>query len=177
MATGWESTTARQYFDNNEIFGILPTEKKNTFALIHCSAKKYDTSSLLKRLQKISAEVDSIDAFQDYQPIHSFHYDNYHHGRLIGCHNACHMVHPMAGFGLNMGLSDIRSLGYHSLNNLPDYASDRFTKNSQTIAILQSLYQLYCDPGFRASIVDFSVSQINQTRLLKSFFMTQAQSV
>ena len=172
-----DGKTAWQWFDDGEIIGQLPTAKPQHFALIHSSPKSYEAEALLKRLQTLCPNVRQISNLSSYKPVRIGHYTPYVQNNVISIHQACYEIHPMSGFSLNMALSDIKALSKTFPDNLMQYTSDRQGKNSRTISMIQSLYQLYCDPGFESSIIDWSVNLINQSDWLKQFFIDQAENV
>ncbi|MDA9832104.1 hypothetical protein N9C31_00545 [Gammaproteobacteria bacterium] len=171
----WPTKTARQYFKNQSIYGFLPTHIPGQFSLVHSSKVPHLT---LDDLKQLNIDASQIEHQQPYFQASTYHTDRYVNHNEIGMHNACHMIHPMAGFGLNMGLSDlselIKQLG---CDDLKTYAQKRHLQNLKTLTAISGLYHLYCDPAWQNAITDKGIYLTNACPLLKSFFTHQAITV
>lgn len=169
--------TATQFFRIHEVFGILPTDLKNRFALIHSAPQPLSTDRLQARLKLLGVNATHIEAHQPYFKIKMYHKDQYIQHRELGLHNACHMVHPMAGFGLNMGLSDISCLVKHFPDNLLEFRRACLEKNTSSVFAIEQLFSAYCKPQMGQDFLDVGVRIVNHQKLIKAFLMLQAQSV
>jgi 2-polyprenyl-6-methoxyphenol hydroxylase-like FAD-dependent oxidoreductase len=171
----WPTQCARQYFKNNAIFGFLPINQPGKFALVH-SSKSPQLN--LNHLKDMGINAIDIEHQQPYFQASTYHVDQYVNHRQISIHNACHMIHPLAGFGLNMGLSDLTALISHLRDNrLQIFAQERYLQNQKTFAAIWGLYHLYCDPGWQNSITDKGIYLTNACPILKSFFINQAMTI
>jgi 2-polyprenyl-6-methoxyphenol hydroxylase-like FAD-dependent oxidoreductase len=171
----WPEKTARQYFKNKAVYGFLPTNTPGRFSLVHSS----NIPSLnLDDLKHLGIHATHIEHQQPYFQAKTYHTNAYFNQNQIGMHNACHMIHPMAGFGLNMGLSDLSTLiTCLPSNDLTAYAQKRHLQNIKTMAAISSLYHLNCDPAWQNPLTDKGIYLTNTCPALKSFFINQALMV
>lgn len=114
--------TAYQIFTSTGPIAILPVmvEGEELASLIWSADKAYadkllslDTSDFLKELKlkteskfgclKIREEISSF-------PLHQLHAKEYFSKRTVLVGDAAHTIHPLAGQGLNLGLSDVIDL-------------------------------------------------------------------
>lgn len=80
------------------------------------------------------------------------------HGRTVLIGDAAHSIHPLAGQGLNLGLSDARSLcntlesasavggDWGSHESLKSYEADRWTSNQMMLVATDRLHYIYTAP-------------------------------
>jgi len=132
-----------QVFNNEDILGVLPTDKDNynlIWSTTETKAEKIlseNNSLLLKNLNDLLVNhIGNIGYSSQPKifPFSGFHAKKYYHNRVILMGSAAHSVHPLAGLGLNMTLSDIFILE----NFLAKEKSSNITTN-----LLKS-YNSYC---------------------------------
>lgn len=111
--------TAYQWFCNGEVLALLPLPG-NTVALVwsahtpHAQAlSALDAPSFAAKVEELSGR--RLGALKRLSPVHSFPLMLCQVNRLIAPRvaligDAAHVIHPLAGQGLNLGLRDVASL-------------------------------------------------------------------
>lgn len=132
-----------QLFNNEDILGLLPTDGDNynlIWSTTETKAKKIaseDNSLLLGSLNDLLEDhIGNINYSSQPKifPFNGFHANKYYHNRVILMGSAAHSVHPLAGLGLNMTMSDIFILE----NLLSKEKLSNITEN------LLKVYNSYC---------------------------------
>mgnify|MGYP006090375079 CR=1 FL=1 len=132
-----------QVFNNEDILGVLPTDKGNynlIWSTTETKAKKIaleNNSLLLRDLNSLLEDhIGKINYSSQPKtfPFSGFHAKKYYHNRVVLIGSAAHSVHPLAGLGLNMTMSDIFILE----NLLAKEKLSNITTN------LLKLYNSYC---------------------------------
>jgi ubiquinone biosynthesis monooxygenase Coq6 len=91
-------------------------------------------------------------------PLMCRHVDTYYHNRVVLCGDAAHVVHPMAGQGLNLGLQDVDVLtkiiakAFRSGMDLAtfienDYGTSRKQTVTMTLAGIHMLHEIFATTG------------------------------
>ena len=120
-------------------------------------------------------------------PLRFRHADTYATDRVALVGDAAHMVHPLAGQGLNMGLSDVgalvRSIEYSVTHgrdlgdqiSLESYNAERYEPNHRLMGVVDKLQKLY---SFSSAPVvglrSLGLEAVNAMTPVKRFFMRQA---
>lgn len=112
--------TAFQVFGEHGPLAFLPLHAKHTYSIVWSLdddiAKQYlqlEKSEFCRQLERALGghlgKAEHIEGIQSY-PLHMLHAKQYfsHHWLLVG--DAAHQFHPLAGLGLNVGLSDVKLL-------------------------------------------------------------------
>ncbi|MCJ1354690.1 MAG: putative ubiquinone biosynthesis monooxygenase [Icmadophila ericetorum] len=120
-------------------------------------------------------------------PLRMRHADTYisHRVALIG--DAAHTIHPLAGQGLNQGIGDVQSLvktieyavshgaDIGTETSLESYNAERWSANNRLLGTVDKLHKLYSvRSGPVVGLRSWGLGVINQTPLVKDFFMRQA---
>ena len=120
-------------------------------------------------------------------PLKMQHATEYTKPRLALIGDAAHIVHPLAGLGINLGFKDAMVLGEHikyaaehslpiySRTHLRQYERQQKTQHWKMIAGLEAIKQTFaCDwPGL-SKLRGFGLRFINKSLPIKRFFMAQA---
>ena len=133
----------------------------------------------------LDVDTDSVAAF----PLALRHVDDYvfDHVALIG--DAAHTVHPLAGQGLNQGLSDAASLAtalddavslgqdIGALHVLQSYSRARYFDNNVMLGVVDKLHKLYSTSNWPIVMIrSMGLQAIDKLDFAKRFFMRQAGS-
>ncbi|KMU89511.1 ubiquinone biosynthesis monooxygenase COQ6 [Coccidioides immitis H538.4] len=121
-------------------------------------------------------------------PLRHRHASTYISPRIALVGDAAHVIHPLGGLGLNLGIADVASL--HStieysmqhgmdigdLLSLERYAADRWIPNAKIGAGCDFLHKLYNVPGNGpvAWARGFGLDTVNRIPLVKDFLMKLA---
>lgn len=120
-------------------------------------------------------------------PLRMRHADTYIGERVALVGDAAHMVHPLAGQGLNAGQGDVESLSRtiadavaHGRDlgvrmSLEPYEAERYAANHLILGVCDKLHKLYSvGSGPLVPLRSFGLSAVNAARPLKDFLMNQA---
>ncbi|MCJ1478502.1 putative ubiquinone biosynthesis monooxygenase [Lambiella insularis] len=145
------------------------------------------TPSLLEGSQiphsVISIQPDSVASF----PLRLRHADAYTASRIALVGDAAHTIHPLAGQGLNMGLSDVEAL-VHNIEDsvrygrdigvgkaLERYGADRYAANNRLLGVVDKLHKLYSvGSGPLVGLRSWGLEAVDKVGFIKDFFMKQA---
>lgn len=131
-----------------------------------------------------SVQDDSIASF----PLRLRHASTYTSQRIALIGDAAHTIHPLAGQGLNMGLSDSRSLASaveyaikhgadigSEMGCLDQYNNEMWIGNNRMLGAVDKLHWLYSATNpVVAGIRGLGLSLVNGLGPVKEFFMRQA---
>lgn len=131
----------------------------------------------------VDVQEDSIAAF----PLRFRHADSYVGPRVALIGDAAHIVHPQAGQGLNMGLSDsealAKTLDYavrHGQDigdqlSLESYNAAQYEPNHRLMGVIDKLHKLYAyESGPVVGLRSIGLEAVNAIEPLKEFMMRQA---
>jgi ubiquinone biosynthesis monooxygenase Coq6 len=134
-------------------------------------------------LEVAGVQEKSIASF----PLRLRHADTYATHRVALAGDAAHVVHPLAGQGLNMGLGDVDSLSRtidsatrHGQDigdqlTLEQYNADRFEPNNRLMGTVDKLHKLYSfGSGPVVTLRSWGLDTVNSIPTLKEFLMRQA---
>ncbi|PGH27354.1 ubiquinone biosynthesis monooxygenase COQ6 [Polytolypa hystricis UAMH7299] len=121
-------------------------------------------------------------------PLRYRHASSYISPRVALVGDAAHVVHPLGGQGLNLGIGDVASLhsaityavshgmDIGSLLSLEPYAADRYIKNAKVAGACDLLHKVYNVPGHGPIpwARGFGLDMVDRVPMLKGFFMNQA---
>jgi len=183
---------AFQRFDRDEIYGLLPVNKNN-FNLIWSMSnnnftkiKKLDdlllkdhiSDSLFPLIGEIKSISDPISF-----PLKNIVINKYAQNKIMLLGDAAHVLHPMAGLGMNIGIQDLFFLEY-AIENLKDINDiiRFYSKNghissfkfNQTINILKSFYSTNVFPKI---IKKLSFKIFNNSKIIKSHTIREATGI
>lgn len=132
-----------------------------------------------------AVQENSIASF----PLRFRHASSYISPRVALVGDAAHVIHPLAGQGLNLGLGDIASLSQaieyavqHGMDigdllSLERYAAERYAVNAKVGGVCDGLHKLYNVEGQGpvAWVRGFGLDIVDKVPFLKGFLMKQAQ--
>ncbi|KAL1984381.1 hypothetical protein VTN96DRAFT_9242 [Rasamsonia emersonii] len=122
-------------------------------------------------------------------PLRFRHASSYISPRVALVGDAAHVIHPLAGQGLNLGLGDVASLvsaveyavshgmDIGDLLSLERYVSERWAVNAKIGGVCDLLHRLYNVPGHGpvAWARSLGLDAIDKLPFVKSFIMKQAE--
>lgn len=123
-------------------------------------------------------------------PLRHRHASTYISPRVALVGDAAHVIHPLGGLGLNLGIGDVASLhnaveyavrhgmDIGGLLSLENYTSDRWMTNAGVGAACDLLHKVYNVPGHGpvAWARSFGLDAVNNLSALKGLIMKQAAS-
>ena len=119
---------------------------------------------------KLSSDLISFD-------LYGFNSESYRYGNIIFVGDSAHSVHPLAGMGLNLGISDIIEISQSFEKSIPSFGNLKFFDNyvrkqkivnSHAKGQLEAIEKLYSlDNSLVEKIINFGMSSIDNSELLK----------
>ncbi len=119
---------------------------------------------------KLSSDLISFD-------LYGFNSESYRHGNIIFVGDSAHSVHPLAGMGLNLGMSDIMEISksfeknifsFGNLKFFDNYVRKQKIINSHALGQLEVIEKLYSlDNSLVEKLINFGMSSIDNSELLK----------
>ena len=119
---------------------------------------------------KLSSDLISFD-------LYGFNSESYRYGNIIFVGDSAHSVHPLAGMGLNLGISDIIEISksfektissFGHLKFFDNYARKQKIVNSHARGQLEAIEKLYAlDNSLIEKLINFGMSSIDNSELLK----------
>src|SRR5271163_4446914 len=127
------------------------------------------------------------DATRAAFPLKLAHVDRYIAPRIALIGDAAHTIHPLAGQGLNLGLSDAKSLSsvvaesislgqdLGSVLALGKYPQERYFANHRMIGVCDKLHKLYSiQNGVAVTLRSWGLEAVNEIAPLKRLIMQSA---
>jgi 2-polyprenyl-6-methoxyphenol hydroxylase-like FAD-dependent oxidoreductase len=115
---------AYQRFDNQGTLALLPTKNPHQSALILSCTEALHQEVTQNGLKAALTPLTSLGHIIDIQhqsatPLKLQLANSFHYGRIYLIGNAAHTIHPLAGVGFNLAISDIHTACEHILADLP----------------------------------------------------------
>ena len=152
------NNTAYEIFYNTGPLAILPMKKyknnyqstiiwsnKNKFieSLIHCNMM-FLINFMEEEVGSVVGKIFKINSLQKF-PLSAHINDSFINKRLLYVGDAAHSIHPIAGQGWNLGVSDVKNLSNVCINsklNKIEIGSDIFCKNYNDLSYNKA-FQLF----------------------------------
>ena len=119
---------------------------------------------------KLTSDLISFD-------LYGFNLESYRYGNIIFVGDSAHSIHPLAGMGLNLGISDIIEISksfektvssFGNLKFFDNYARKQKIVNSHARSQLEAIEKLYAlDNSFIEKLINFGMSSIDNSEILK----------
>ena len=176
---------AYQIFLESGPIAFLPIEEKEFSMVVSVSNNKinksiFEKDNIVNFINKItnkkfgkiklSSDLISFD-------LYGFNSESYRYGNIIFVGDSAHSVHPLAGMGLNLGISDIIEISksfektissFGNLKFFDNYARKQKIVNSHARGQLEAIEKLYSlDNSLVEKIINFGMSSIDNSELLK----------
>lgn len=118
-------------------------------------------------------------------PLRARHAERYYGERLALLGDSAHVVHPLAGQGLNLGLGDVEALasaiglyGDHLPRALRAYSRRRRAAVADMLAVTDGLYRLFGPAGSGVSeLRDAGMALVHRTRIARQWLVSRALGV
>ena len=177
--------SAYQVFLESGPIAFLPVSNNEFSMVISVKNKFYDSSLYCKEnLPNYLNEVTNgffgkMNIPEDIINFGLFGYnlDNYKHKNILFVGDSAHSVHPLAGMGLNLGLSDIieiikafeiNTYKYGHYKFFDKYIRKQKIVNSQAIKQLELIEKFYAfENSFIGNLLIYGMSVINKNNFLK----------
>ena len=179
------NNSAYQIFLENGPIAFLPVSE-NEFSMVISVRNKFNDSNiyckenLTQYLNQITngsfGEIDILGEVINFN-LFGYNSDSYKHKNIVFVGDSAHSVHPLAGMGLNLGLSDIIEIykafdldiykfGDHRF--FDKYARKQKIINSQARQQLELIERFYSlENSLIKNLVGFGMSKINKNDFLK----------
>ena len=194
--------TAYQIFTSTGPIALLPVtvEGENLASLIWSADKVYAEKLLSLRDSEFLEELklktegklghfkirESISSF----PLHQLHAKEYFSERTVLVGDSAHTIHPLAGQGLNLGLSDVIDLSERILSlrregrdiaeeqMLKAYSDSREKVNLRMVALMEAFKRGFgsTNPWVKLGR-NLAFSVANETKFLKKKFIKEAAGI
>lgn len=167
---------------------VWSTTPEHAEQLVEC-----DQSAFCAQLGKASAGVlgQISDCSQRYTfGLQWLHVERYSGSRFALLGDAAHVVHPLAGLGVNLGLADVASLSKvlieakqndRDIGDAPvlrPFARERKAQNALMLDALSGLHRLFGNQNFGLSLARrFGLRTVNKATPLRRFFARRAMGL
>ena len=189
-----DSNTAIQIFDHDSILALLPFDHNHGSIVWSCNQDLYekfqklnedqlsdDLNERLKGHATVKIKKLKMESF----PLQKRIAKNVYNQSSILMGDAAHVIHPMAGQGLNLGLRDLRELEIllkkRKSNNLgiesflEKYNRHRKRDVVELMYLTDSLYELFPgSSGKNHRWMDKALKMFEKSDAVKTFFMDRA---
>ena len=189
-----DPNTAIQIFDHDSILALLPFDHNHGSIVWSCNQDLYEKFQKLNEDQlsddlnerlKGHATVKIKKLKTESFPLQKRIAKNVYNQSSILIGDAAHVIHPMAGQGLNLGLRDLRELEIllkkRKSNNLgiesflEKYNRHRKRDVVELMYLTDSLYELFPDSsGKNHRWMDKALKMFEKSDVVKTFFMDRA---
>jgi 2-octaprenylphenol hydroxylase len=189
--------TAWQCFLANGPLAFLPLKEENVCSIVWSTTPNHakellelnDKEFCLQLTKAFESRLGNIvEATKRFHfPLRMRHAKNYVKNNLVLIGDSAHTIHPLAGQGVNLGLSDAKVLAgvilealqknrdYSALHTLRKYERARKTNNVTMLAGIEMIKRLFCSESLLAKKVrGFGLSNVNRLTHLKNFFASYA---
>lgn len=115
------------------------------------------------------------------------HVNTYYKHGVVLIADAAHSIHPLAGQGINLGFSDVRTLiqvlsisralkrDISCVSTLSKYAQRQYLSNQIMMSSIQNIRYLFCNNNlFLKALRNLGADIINRSYLLRQFFIETA---
>lgn len=111
---------ACQWFSENAVLALLPLEHERQLSLVYSLPTREAAQWMQEPVQAIAQRVSADSGYRwgdlsalsaaVASPLAMTMVDQFSTGRLLLVGDAAHTVHPLAGYGLNLGMQDLQAL-------------------------------------------------------------------
>ena len=189
--------TAYQIFCDKGPLAFLPMSDPQHCSIVWSSSVEHIAAlqgmpeeafvrELMQTFECKLGEVTLLSERKSY-PLQMQHVQEYAGKRWILLGDAAHTIHPMAGLGLNMGLSDLNALlqivtkpasGILTPRALRAYQRQRKHELWQMIVLIQGLHKLFLGQYLPTQVLRrFGLQLCDRLPMVKRFLMEQASGV
>jgi ubiquinone biosynthesis UbiH/UbiF/VisC/COQ6 family hydroxylase len=167
---------------------VWSTTPAHAEQLIECGENEF-----CEQLGKASAGVlgQIVDCSKRYTfGLQWLHVERYSGARFAFVGDAAHVVHPLAGLGVNLGLADVASLAEvliaakqadRDIGDAPvlrPFARERKAQNALMLDALSGLHRLFSNQNFGLSLARrFGLRAVNKATPLRRFFARRAMGL
>ena len=189
---------ASQYFFEDSILALLPLDQGEVGVVWSCNSELKSLLSVLtpeafksyfeERINKKFTVDSALDPKKSFN-LKSKSLDHVFNKRILAIGDAAHIIHPLAGQGLNLGLRDIRAIELLlSQGKVKDAGNKNFLRKYErmrkkdvsqlsflTDSLSNTVHNNYCIHKLnKHSSIPKAISSILNNRLLKKHIVNQA---
>ncbi|MBF8247016.1 MAG: FAD-dependent monooxygenase [Rickettsia sp.] len=183
--------TAVEHFFSTGPFAILPLKDPNVSSVIWSVDLEYAKSlksleiNILKQIvqTKFGDFLGKIDIISDMESFHLKGYlcKNYFNGNLLAFGSGLHLIHPLAGQGLNLSIKDLEVLygivssEEISKEKIADFCSQRYQDNLDMFIIINWINKIFSNNSKILYLIrQLGFKIINKSSFLKNKIVNYA---